>query len=376
MNEDKGTRYHRLRRRASLLSLAMTGLILAGLATGGFSVAVRDWAIGRAGLLAPPLRDAASVALCVGCLALLLFAAGFPFSLYSGFLLERRYGLSTETARHWLGDHLKAGVLGLLFAELAGWFVYFTVRHWPDRWWVVAAGGYAVARAGLVLIGPVVLMPLFFRLKPLEREGLRGRLLDLARAARTPVIGAYEWRVGDRTKKANAALAGLGRTRRILVSDTLLEAYSDEEIGVILAHELAHHMHRDVWSGLACDALVMAAGFLAGHAALRWAGPAAGLLGPADPAGLPVLVLAAGGAGLLLSPAANAQSRAHERRADRTALRLTNDPDAFISAMRRLGQQNLAEERPSRLVQALFYTHPPIGERLRAARRWQAATAP
>jgi STE24 endopeptidase len=226
-----------------------------------------------------------------------------------------------------------------------------------------------------VRIGPVLLLPLFYRVKPLEREVLRVRLIGLARTAGTPVLGAYEWRLGDRTRKANAALAGLGRTRRILLSDTLLAEYSDDEIEVILAHELAHHLHRDVWIGLGYDTALTCAGFYVAHRALQAAAPTLALQGTADVAGAPVLLLAVGALTLLLTPLANALSRAHERRADRTALRLTNNPGAFISAMRRLGQQNLAEESPSRLVQALFYTHPPIKERLRAARDWPAAIA-
>jgi STE24 endopeptidase len=378
MNEDKATRYHRLDRQARLLSLLCTAAVFGGLLVTGGSGAMRDWAVAIALRLGGdgPLRPAAAVALYVAFLAVLAEGVALPLSFYRSFLLERRYGLSTETAARWLEDHANAGVLGLAFAELGAGFVYATLRHWPDSWWLTAATGYALARIGLVRIGPVLLLPLFYRFKPLERQPLRERLVELARAAGTPVLGAYEWKLGDRTRKANAALAGLGRTRRILVSDTLLAEYSDEEIEVILAHELAHHMHRDIWSGLGYDTLLTFAGFYVAHRVLQAAAPALGLHDTADVAGAPVLLLAAGALTLLGSPLANALSRAHERRADRTALRLTRNPGAFISAMRRLGQQNLAEESPSRLVQALFYTHPPVKERLRAAHDWPAAIAP
>ena len=180
-------------------------------------------------------------------------------------------------------------------------------------------------------------------------------------------MGVYEWTLSDRTKKANAALAGMGNTRRILLSDTLLAEYSDDEIEVILAHELAHHVHKDIWTSVVCDMLLTFAGLFAAHHALLWAVPYFDLQGAADPAGIPILLLTAGAAGLAVKPLTNALSRSHERRADAYALRMTKNPPAFISAMRRLGQQNLAEENPSRLVQAFFYTHPPIKERLRAA---------
>jgi STE24 endopeptidase len=168
----------------------------------------------------------------------------------------------------------------------------------------------------------------------------------------------------------------MGNTRRILLSDTLLAEYSDDEIEVILAHELAHHVHRDIRSEVALDSVLTCAGFYAAHRVLQLAVPLFRLQAASDPAGIPILLVAAGALGLAVKPLMNAVSRSHERRADDYALTLTNNPSAFLSAMRRLGQQNLAEEDPSRLVQAFFYTHPPIKDRLRAARDWFAATAP
>ncbi len=162
-------------------------------------------------------------------------------------------------------------------------------------------------------------------------------------------------------------------TRRILLSDTLLAEYSDDEIEVILAHELAHHVHRDIWSAVLLDGALTFAGFYAAHQLLQRAVPVLGLQGASDAAGIPVLLMAAGALGLAVKPLMNAVSRSHERRADRYALRLTDNPSAFLSAMRRLGQQNLAEENPSKLVQAFFYSHPPIKDRLRVAQDWAPA---
>ena len=185
------------------------------------------------------------------------------------------------------------------------------------------------------------------------------------------VLGAYEWGLGDKTKKANAALAGIGATRRILVSDTMLAEYSDEEIEVVLAHELAHHVHGDIWKGIAFESALIVAGFYLAARVLTTFSPSIGLRGPVDVAGLPLLLLAAGAVSLVTVPVAHAMSRAYERRADRFALDLTRNPAAFISAMRRLGAQNLAEEHPSRMVQWLFYSHPPMRERISAAQAFR-----
>ena len=177
---------------------------------------------------------------------------------------------------------------------------------------------------------------------------------------------------GRQDEKANAALTGLGGTRRILVSDTMLAEYSDEEIEVVLAHELAHHVHGDMWKSIAFECILILAGFDLAAMVLRTLGGPLGLDGAADVAGLPLLLLAAGAVSLVMLPAAHAMSRAFERSADRFALALTRNPAAFISAMRRLGAQNLAEEHPSRLVQWLFYSHPPIRERIAAAQAFKA----
>jgi STE24 endopeptidase len=175
--------------------------------------------------------------------------------------------------------------------------------------------------------------------------------------------------VSNRTRKANAALTGLGATRRILVSDTLLADYSDDEIEMILAHELGHHVHRDIWKGMAFETALALAGFYVAARLLVALAPAAGLRGPSDVAGLPLLVLSAGAVSLVLVPFANALSRLFERNADRYALDLGRNAAAFISAMRRLASQNLAEEHPSPLARILFYSHPPVAERIEIARK-------
>jgi STE24 endopeptidase len=372
VNEDKATRYHRLGRRASLFSSAWSLVLLSSLLITGASAGLRGWAASAASEIGAGGNASAVVALYVLMLSLVVDVALLPFGFYKGFLLERRYGLATETMGHWLKDHLKAVAIGLVFAEFSGVFVYATLRHWPGTWWIVSGVAYTLVIILLVNVAPVLLLPLFYTFKPLEKVTLRDRLTALAGKANTSIKGVYEWTLSDRTKKANAALTGMGMTRRILLSDTLLAEYSDDEIEVILAHELAHHVHRDIWSAVLLDGVLTFAGFYAADQMLRRAVPFFGLLGAGDAAGIPVLLLAAGALGLAVKPLMNAVSRSHERRADQYALRLTRNPSAFLSAMRRLGQQNLAEENPSRLVQAFFYTHPPIKDRLRLAQDWAA----
>jgi STE24 endopeptidase len=276
--------------------------------------------------------------------------------------------LSNERFGAWLRDRIKALGVGLIFGSVGALILYTLMTASHEWWWLTAGLIFAVIVVGLTQLAPVLLLPLFYRLKPLDRETLKMRLLALADRSGARVLGAYEWGLGEKTKKANAALTGLGATRRILVSDTMLAEYSDDEIEVVLAHEIAHHVHGDIWKGILFESALIVAGFYLASRVLAALGGAAGLRGVDDVAGLPLLLLAAGAVSIVMVPVAHAMSRAFERRADRFALELTQNPVAFISAMRRLGAQNLAEEDPSRVVQWLFYSHPPMAARIAAAR--------
>ncbi len=371
MNEDKATRYHRLKRRVSVVSLAWSVILLVGLLATGGSIHLRDvaerW---TAHVTSWPVAGrilALSVYLLLA--GLINEIVSLPLGFYSSYLLEHRYELSTETIGHWLREQVKGLAVGAVFALVGLNLLYAALGRWPRDWWIPAGAGFAVITILLANVAPVLLLPLFYRITPLGREALRGRLLRLAERAGVRVVNAFEWRISDRTRKANAALTGLGGTRRILVSDTLLAEYSDDEIEMVLAHELGHHVHHDIWKGIAFETALGFAGFYVAARLLVALAPAAGQRGPADIAGQPLLLLAAGAGSLVLVPMANGLSRLFERQADLYALDLGGNAAAFISAMRRLGSQNLAEEHPSRLVRILFYSHPPVAERIDAARK-------
>ena len=365
-NEDKSARYHRLRRRASLFDTTAQAVLLLGLLWSGASIAIRAAVESAFGERLVPV-----VVVYVLAIALLSELIHLPFGFYRGVILERRYGLSREATARWLGDHIKAAAIMLAVLTFAGVIVAWLLRLSPDRWWLFASVVFVVALVLLARFTPVILLPLFYDIRALERDALRERLLALAERAGAPALGgAYEWRLGDRTTKANAALVGIGRTRRILVSDTLLAGHSDEEIEAVFAHELAHHVYGDIWTALVLEAaLLTCACYLADKALAEFA-VTLGLEGKGDVAGLPLLVLTAGAVSIALTPLANALSRAHERRADRYALDTTRNSAAFISAMRRLAASNLAEERPSRFVELLFHTHPSTAARIEAAKSW------
>lgn len=371
MNEDKATRYHRYRRRADVLSAALAAATLALLAFGGGALRAREMAAMAGDRLPLIGGEAGTVVVFALALFILLHVIDLPVAFYQGALLERRYGLSTQSLLQWAADHARAVAVSIAAGTMAASVVYALLRWSPEWWWAWSAGIGLVCLLLVTRFAAVLVLPLVARVVPLDRPALASRLRTLGDRAGTPITGVYEWQVSGHTKKASAALTGLGGTRRILLSDTLLADYTDEEIEVVLAHELSHQVHHDVWGTLAGQAVMVAGGcWLAGQALSRW-GDAAGLRGAADPAGLALLLLVGGAWAWAWHPVSNAISRAQERRADGFALDVTRNPQAFISAVRRLTQQNLAEADPSRLVSWLWHAHPPIRARLDAARRWR-----
>jgi STE24 endopeptidase len=267
----------------------------------------------------------------------------------------------------WLRDYCKIAALGVVIGAAAAELVYFAIRLWPRYGWMAATASLVGVNAAVTCAAPVLILPLFHRSRPLGRNALRQRLLRLSERAGIAVLDVYEWGLGEKTRRASAALVGAGATRRILLSDTLLADFTDDEIEVVLAHEMGHHLHGDVLKGLAAEFVVLLGGFSVAAIALDGLWKPLGLASPADVAGLPIVLLATGGVSLLATPLLNAQSRRNERRADRYALELTARPDAFVAAMRRMAAQNLADEDPSRAAFWLFHTHPRVRERVERA---------
>jgi len=365
VNEDKASRYHRLKRRAIVGHVLTQAALFAGLLATDCSVRLRDAAMATSG--SDPSAPV-TIAVYVAMLSVLQATVSLPLVWFDGFLLEHRFGLSSESAGEFLRDHLKAIVLNAALAVLAAEIVFGTMRWWPGGWWVVSGGALTVGMALLAGLAPVLLLPLFYRFKRLDRRDLHDRLAALSQRAGVPVLGVYEWGLGAKTRRANAALVGSWRTRRVLVSDTLLADYSDDEIEVILAHELGHHAHRDLFTGLLIEGLLVTAALAVAALAVDRVWPAFGLSGPTDVAVVPLLVLSAGAVMLSATPIVNGISRHHERRADRYAVNLTERPAALVSALRRLGTQNLAETNPPAVALWLFHSHPPLEQRISDAR--------
>jgi STE24 endopeptidase len=297
---------------------------------------------------------------------------GFGFDYY-GFRLERSFQLSTQRLRSWLWDEAKGFLVGLVLGGIVVELLYFMIRESPQHWWIITWALFMGLFIALAQLAPVVLFPIFYKFEPLDNEDLRRRLVLLSEHAGTRVRGVYRWKISEKSTKANAALTGLGSTRRIILADTLLDNYAPEEIEAVLAHELGHHVHRHIFKSILVQAGITLLGFWAANWVLHYAVDHHMFEELSDFANLPLLALTATALSLLLMPALNAYSRYNERQADRYAFESIASVDPFISSMNKLAKQNLAERSPSKWVEVLFHSHPAISKRVAAAQAWGRA---
>ncbi len=355
--------YARLQRRLEVIDMLFGGAYALAWLAFGWGKAL---GASLAGLTASPWLLPPLFALAFGAV---YFILDVPLSYYAGFSLPHRFGQSNQTRSGWAADQLKGMAvslpLGLVLLEV----IYFLLRSDPQTWWLWVAGVLLVFQVLLANLVPVLIMPLFNKYVPLgeEHADLAARLMRLAERANTKVQGVYKFDMSRRTRSANAALTGLGSTRRIILGDTLLSEFSADEIETVLAHELGHQVHRDIPVGIAIETVITLVGLYLISLVLNLGVVWFGLAGPADPAALPLLVLALGLYGVITMPLTNAYSRWRERRADEYALEATGNGPAFASALTRLANQNLAEVDPEGWVEFVFYSHPALARRIRMA---------
>ncbi len=295
---------------------------------------------------------------------------------YYSFRLEHLYQLSNQKLRAWVWDETKALVLTAILGAALVELLYLIIRHFPEYWWLVAWIGFLGIAVLMAQLAPVLLFPIFYKFEPLHDEDLKLRLVRLGERAGTRIRGVYKWHLSEKSKKANAALTGLGATRRIILADTLLDNYSPDEIEAVLAHELGHHVYKHILKSIAVQALVTLVGFWAANWVLHYAINRWHMFETlSDFANLPLLVLTFTVLSFVLMPALNGLSRFHERQADRYAFANISGIGPFISSMNKLAEQNLAERTPSRWVEWWFHSHPAVARRVAAAEAWKKANA-
>ncbi|MGB9674022.1 MAG: M48 family metallopeptidase [Anaerolineales bacterium] len=361
--QEKARQYARISRRLLLVNLLIGAIYLVLWIVCGWSVAL-TYAI-QAFVSNVWLQICAYLAIFGG----ILFLIDLPLSYYETYILPLRFEISTQTLRSWISDQIKSllvgGGLGILIIEI----IYLILRHYPQSWWIWVSAFLLIFNVLLAYLAPVILFPIFNKFTPLgeEHQALIERLKNLANKAGTQIEGVYEMDMSRRTKAANAALTGMGNTRRIIIGDTLLNNFTADEIETVLAHELGHHVHKDIIYLTLVSGASTIIGMYAVSLALSWSVQRLGYSGVSDIAAFPLFLLLLGIYQLITMPVINAFSRWRESLADDYALNITGNGTAYAAALVRLADQNLAEAQPEAWVEWLLYSHPPLSKRIAKA---------
>ncbi|MDP8298593.1 MAG: M48 family metallopeptidase [Candidatus Tantalella remota] len=298
---------------------------------------------------------------------LFMYIVSFPLHLASSFFMEHGFGLSKQSFTSWGADEAKSAVLSFVLSAACIQVFYLFVRNFPHTWWLIAAVAWIFFSIILVRLMPVLLIPIFFKYLPLDDEGLKEGIMALAKRTGISLVDVCQIDLSRKTEKANAAVVGLGRTRKVILADTLIRGFSRGEIEVVAAHEFGHFRYNHIWKLLAVSGGVTLAGFFCLYVAAGRIGAIMGAAALYDLNILPVLVFLSAVFALIIMPAKNWYSRVLERQADRFALELTSDPESFRTVMERLAEKNLADVDPSTVKKIFLYSHPPIKERIAVA---------
>ncbi len=308
------------------------------------------------------------LALYVVLLHVFLTLIGWPLSFYTGYVREHRYQLSNQTVAGWLWESGKAFALSGVFIILSAAALYWTLGAFSGLWWLVLVAIWQFFSLVLARLAPILILPLFYKTAPLENGALSERLGRLAQEAGLRISGLFTINLSKNTKKLNAALTGLGRSRRVLLGDTLLEKMNEDEITVVFAHEVGHHARRHIPRLIVVQSVASIAALFLCSLAVGGLCAALEIESIASLETLPVVALVLGAMGVLTRPFFLAYSRRLEVESDRYALEKTGLSGAFVSCMKKLASENLADESPSRLAEWFFYSHPPIAKRIALAK--------
>jgi len=294
-----------------------------------------------------------------------------PLEFYISYTFEYKYHFSTQTVGNWFKDYSKSYILSLGFAIIIVEGIYWAIRAFPSTWYLIVSVFTILFTIILSNLSPILLTPLFYKLKKIEEDSeLAQRLLRLCKKANTNIKGVYEINFSSKTTKANAYLSGLGNTRRIVIADNLLKNFTLNEAEVVFAHELGHHIHRDILKGIFWTGLTYLGGFYFVSIILEQVSVYF-KYGISDISNFPILAISMGIVLFLFSVPFNFYSRDREKAADEFALKITQKVDTFITSMAKFTNRDLADAYPHPLIEFLFYSHPSIGRRINYAREFK-----
>jgi STE24 endopeptidase len=356
--------YNKIKLRLSIIDLVLDLLLVTGLAFSGISIVIADLASITGNMYGDFLVFVMFIGLCFSLI-------GLPFEFYGSYIIEHRFGLSNQTILKWIWERLKSTFIGLLIGVPISIVFYFLILKMGDKWWIYFSCFIFIISVFLARVAPVIIFPLFYKFTKLEDDELKDRLEKILAEVKIDIKGIFRFNLSKDTKKANAGFTGLGKTKRIILSDTLLEKFTPEEIAVVFAHEAGHYKHRHIVKNILFSTVVIFVSFYVCSLLHSFTIKSMGFEHPYELAALPALVFYLTLSGLIMMPVTNFISRRYEFQADEFAVRITSNVDSFISTMEKLAEINLADKEPHPVVEFFLYSHPSIKRRIEFAKTFR-----
>jgi STE24 endopeptidase len=294
----------------------------------------------------------------------------FPVNYFIEFYLEHKYNLSNQTFWKWIWEDLKETLVGSAIGIPLLLIFYFVLNQFGNLWWLPFSVIMFFVSVFLAKIVPIIILPLFYKITPIEDEDLKNRIMNLSVDAGMKVENVYKFNMSKNTKKANAAFTGLGKSKRILLGDTLLDEYSKDEIETVIAHELGHYKKKHIIKNLIFGTLFSFLTFFLIAQFYSFSLNIFGFNSVIQIAAMPLIVLWGAIIGLILTPVSNVISRKFEYEADNYAVKATGKRDDFINTLEKLTDQNLGDREPHPLIEWFFYSHPSIKKRVTALQNY------
>ncbi|MFC1808518.1 M48 family metallopeptidase [Candidatus Omnitrophota bacterium] len=358
MEKSKAKEYSAIKVKLTILNCVFTVVVLSALIIFGWSQSFFDTAYS---IFVNPFLN---IAIYFIIFSLYLYVVAFPLSYYGSFFLEHKFELSNQTFGHWFLEGLKKEALTILFGIILIEVLYFFIRSAPTTWWFLAWGFFFLFSVVIGHIFPVLIIPLFYKYSDIEDKSLYDHIFSFVSEYGPKVKGVYSINLSKTTKKANAAFCGLGSTKRVILSDTLLNQFNADEIEMVLAHEIGHYKKKHILKKIVFETAISLIGFYVLYLVLGKLSTYCGFSGQADIAAFPVLYLVFFASGLLFLPIQNSFSRRMENEADDYAIQTATVKESFSSTMNKLADINLADRDPHPLVEFFLYSHPSVGKRL------------
>lgn len=362
MDQSKEKIYNRIKIRLTIIDIVLDLVLLVVLAFSGLAYIFAGWA-------AVAANDYLNFLLFALYTGLFFSAFGLPFDFYGSFIIEHRFGLSNQSFIRWVWERVKSLMVSTVIGVPVALVFYYFLKSSGENWWLFFSIFIVFITVILARVAPVLIFPLFYKFKEIEDGEIKERIEKVLSDAGVSIKGIFSFNMSKDTKKANAGFTGLGKTKRIILSDTLIQDFTPAEIAVVFAHEAGHYVHKHIIKNLIFSTLVIFVTlFICGklHAVTI---DAMGITELHALQALPVLMLYLSISGLMMMPLTNYISRRYEFQADEYSVRKTSDKDSFVSAMNKLAETNLADKEPHPAVEFLLYSHPSIKRRIEFAQK-------